>query len=184
LWALFWGLLTSLTIICFIRLVAFLITRGPPAFKRWQLCDAVARKGSRWSAVLAKQVDRIRLHHPETLAIYLSASSMEANIRPAQSLTAAFQPPDRGRADLGSKPKKPPVQRFAEAERITVIAEYVEVETGKGADALDRRPESRRRTGAGAKGKMPDPRRQARSAQPGRAFHQRIDGAPARIHCC
>ena len=31
--------------------------------------------------------------------------------------------------------------RIAEAENLTVIAEYVEVETGKGADALDRRPQ-------------------------------------------
>jgi len=33
------------------------------------------------------------------------------------------------------------VARFAEAEGLTVIAEYVESESGKGADALDRRPQ-------------------------------------------
>jgi DNA invertase Pin-like site-specific DNA recombinase len=32
------------------------------------------------------------------------------------------------------------VTRFAEAENIQIIAEYVEAETGKGADTLDRRP--------------------------------------------
>jgi DNA invertase Pin-like site-specific DNA recombinase len=32
------------------------------------------------------------------------------------------------------------VTRFAEAEGITIIREFVEAETGKGADALDRRP--------------------------------------------
>jgi len=31
------------------------------------------------------------------------------------------------------------VERFAEAEQLTIIAQYVEAETGKGADALDRR---------------------------------------------
>src|SRR5436190_10774912 len=31
--------------------------------------------------------------------------------------------------------------RFSEAEQITIMAEYVEAETGKGADALDRRPQ-------------------------------------------
>ena len=31
--------------------------------------------------------------------------------------------------------QKAAVQRFAEAEGITLIAEYVEIETGKGADA-------------------------------------------------
>jgi len=38
-------------------------------------------------------------------------------------------------------PQRAGVQRFAEAERITIIAEYVEAESGKGADALDRRPQ-------------------------------------------
>jgi len=33
------------------------------------------------------------------------------------------------------------VTRFAEAEQLTIIAEFVEAETGKGADALDRRPQ-------------------------------------------
>jgi DNA invertase Pin-like site-specific DNA recombinase len=33
------------------------------------------------------------------------------------------------------------VTRFAEAENLTLIGEYVEAETGKGADALDRRPQ-------------------------------------------
>jgi DNA invertase Pin-like site-specific DNA recombinase len=33
------------------------------------------------------------------------------------------------------------VARFAGAERLTIVAEFVEIETGKGADALDRRPQ-------------------------------------------
>jgi DNA invertase Pin-like site-specific DNA recombinase len=33
------------------------------------------------------------------------------------------------------------MSRFAEAEGLKIIAEYVEAETGKGADALDRRPQ-------------------------------------------
>ena len=33
------------------------------------------------------------------------------------------------------------LSRFAEAEGITILQEYTEVETGKGADALDRRPQ-------------------------------------------
>jgi DNA invertase Pin-like site-specific DNA recombinase len=33
------------------------------------------------------------------------------------------------------------VVRFAEAERLTIVNEFVEIETGKGADALDRRPQ-------------------------------------------
>ena len=45
------------------------------------------------------------------------------------------------RSGLGIEAQRATVQRFAEAEHIQIIAEYVEAETGKGADALDRRPQ-------------------------------------------
>jgi len=45
------------------------------------------------------------------------------------------------RSGLGIEAQRGTVQRFAEAEGLTIIAEYVEAETGKGADALDRRPQ-------------------------------------------
>jgi DNA invertase Pin-like site-specific DNA recombinase len=45
------------------------------------------------------------------------------------------------RSGLGIGAQRAAIQRFAEAERMTIIAEYVEAETGKGADALDRRPQ-------------------------------------------
>ena len=45
------------------------------------------------------------------------------------------------RSGLGIEAQRATVQRFAEAEQITIIAEFVEAETGKGADALDRRPQ-------------------------------------------
>jgi DNA invertase Pin-like site-specific DNA recombinase len=47
----------------------------------------------------------------------------------------------QGKSGLGIEAQKAAVQRFAEAEGIEVIGEHVEIETGKGADALDRRPE-------------------------------------------
>src|SRR5215472_14938556 len=47
----------------------------------------------------------------------------------------------QGKSGLGIEAQKAAIQRFAEAEGIEVVAEHVEVETGKGADALDRRPE-------------------------------------------
>jgi DNA invertase Pin-like site-specific DNA recombinase len=47
----------------------------------------------------------------------------------------------QGKSVLGIEAQKAAIQRFAEAEGVEVIAEDVEVETGKGADALDRRPE-------------------------------------------
>src|SRR3954454_1237253 len=45
------------------------------------------------------------------------------------------------RSGLGIEAQRATVTRFAEAESFTIIAEYVEAETGKGADALDRRPQ-------------------------------------------
>jgi DNA invertase Pin-like site-specific DNA recombinase len=45
------------------------------------------------------------------------------------------------RSGLGIEAQRAAVERFTEAENLTLIAEYVEAETGKGADALDRRPQ-------------------------------------------
>src|SRR4051812_43341279 len=45
------------------------------------------------------------------------------------------------RSGLGIEAQRAAVTRFAEVEGLKVIVEYVEAETGKGADALDRRPQ-------------------------------------------
>jgi DNA invertase Pin-like site-specific DNA recombinase len=45
------------------------------------------------------------------------------------------------RSGLGIEAQRATVARFAEAEQISIIAEFVEAESGKGADALDRRPQ-------------------------------------------
>src|SRR5215218_707220 len=45
------------------------------------------------------------------------------------------------RSGLGIEAQRTAVQRFAEGEGLRIAAEYVEAETGKGADALDRRPQ-------------------------------------------
>ena len=47
----------------------------------------------------------------------------------------------QGRSGLGAAAQREAIARFAEAEGYSIIAERVEVETGKGADAIDRRPE-------------------------------------------
>lgn len=44
------------------------------------------------------------------------------------------------RSGLGIEAQRAAVTRFSQAERLAIIGEYVEAETGKGADALDRRP--------------------------------------------
>jgi DNA invertase Pin-like site-specific DNA recombinase len=45
------------------------------------------------------------------------------------------------RSGLGIEAQRAAVTRFGEAEGITIVGEFVEAETGKGADALDRRPQ-------------------------------------------
>lgn len=47
----------------------------------------------------------------------------------------------QGTSGLGIEAQRAAVLAFAQAGGFTVVAEHVEVETGKGADALDRRPE-------------------------------------------
>jgi DNA invertase Pin-like site-specific DNA recombinase len=47
----------------------------------------------------------------------------------------------QGRSGLGIEAQREALSRFAESEGLDLLAEYVEVETGKGSDALDRRPQ-------------------------------------------
>src|SRR6266851_3025889 len=47
----------------------------------------------------------------------------------------------QGRSGLGIEAQRETLRHFAEAEGFEVVREFVEVETGKGADALDRRPQ-------------------------------------------
>src|ERR1700716_4207711 len=45
------------------------------------------------------------------------------------------------RSGLGIEAQRATVRQFAAAERLAIVAEFVEFESGKGADALDRRPQ-------------------------------------------
>jgi DNA invertase Pin-like site-specific DNA recombinase len=47
----------------------------------------------------------------------------------------------QGRSGLGLEAQRTAVERFAQGQGIAILAAYTEVETGKGADALDRRPQ-------------------------------------------
>jgi DNA invertase Pin-like site-specific DNA recombinase len=47
----------------------------------------------------------------------------------------------QGRSGLGIEAQRQTLAHFAQAEGFTVAREFVEVETGKGSDALDRRPQ-------------------------------------------
>lgn len=47
---------------------------------------------------------------------------------------------EQGRSGLGLEAQRAAIKAFAKRERITVTVWHTEIETGKGADALDRRP--------------------------------------------
>lgn len=61
----------------------------------------------------------------------------------------------QGRSGLGIEAQRAAVLRFAEAEGISIIGERTEIETGKGADALERRPELAAALGEARKAKCP-----------------------------
>ena len=88
----------------------------------------------------------------------------------------------QGRSGLGIEAQRAAVARFAEAEGFILIAEFVEAETGKGADALDRRPQLAAALAAG-KTEVSGHRRQARPALPRRGLHCRTHGAAGAVHC-
>ena len=46
----------------------------------------------------------------------------------------------QGKSGLGLDAQREAIARFAQAEGLQIIDKYTEIETGKGADALDRRP--------------------------------------------
>jgi len=46
----------------------------------------------------------------------------------------------QGRSGLGLEAQREALARFADAEGLKIVSEFVEVETGKGSDALERRP--------------------------------------------
>src|SRR5215211_1011567 len=59
------------------------------------------------------------------------------------------------RSGLGIEAQRTAVHGFAEAEGLEIVSEYVETETGKGADALDRRPQLAAALAAARLGKCP-----------------------------
>jgi DNA invertase Pin-like site-specific DNA recombinase len=61
----------------------------------------------------------------------------------------------QARSGLGIEAQREAVRRFAETEGIIIIAEHVEVETGRGGDSLERRPELARALTQARKAKCP-----------------------------
>src|SRR6266852_2862738 len=75
-----------------------------------------------------------------------SYDSFTSDLRAANMASRAFNyirvsTTQQGRSGLGIEAQRHALQHFARTEGIELIGEFVEVETGKGADALDRRPQ-------------------------------------------
>src|SRR3954462_11374250 len=47
----------------------------------------------------------------------------------------------QGKSGLGIEAQRDALARFADGEGYSIVREFIEVETGKGADALERRPQ-------------------------------------------
>jgi DNA invertase Pin-like site-specific DNA recombinase len=61
----------------------------------------------------------------------------------------------QGKSGLGIESQREAIARFAAAERLEVLTEFVEVETGKGNDALSRRPKLAEALAKARKAKAP-----------------------------
>ena len=85
------------------------------------------------------------------------------------------------RSGLGLDAQRAAIQRFTEAESLSIITEFVEAETGKGADALERRPKL---AAALARPKREVQRSccQARPPVPRCCLRCRPDGAKGAVH--
>ena len=61
----------------------------------------------------------------------------------------------QGRSGLGIEAQRQSLRQFAKAEGLELVREFVEVETGKGSDALDRRPQLKAALAAAKRLKCP-----------------------------
>ena len=69
---------------------------------------------------------------------------------------------DPGPLRLGLEAQRAAVQAFAKAEGFDIVDSFTEVETGKGSDALDRRPRTEGGFEGGQEAQVPGGGRQAR----------------------
>ena len=61
----------------------------------------------------------------------------------------------QGKSGLGMEAQREAIARFCQGQGLDVLAEFAEVETGKGSDALDRRPQLKAALAAARRAKCP-----------------------------
>jgi hypothetical protein len=64
-----------------------------------------------------------------------------ANDKGNEAAQAGVSTTQQGKSGLGIEAQRAAISRFCEAEGYDIEAEHIEVETGKGSDALERRPQ-------------------------------------------
>ena len=113
------------------------------------MCSSVAlavRLTALDSQLLAKMERQLRAWCVRAL-VYLG--------KPARSAYLTDATGKQGKSGLGIEAQRDAIARFAATEGLTILAEFVEIETGKGADALDRRPQLAAALAAARKAKSP-----------------------------
>ena len=88
----------------------------------------------------------------------------------------------QGRSGLGIEAQREAIARFASAHGFEVAGEFVELESGKGADALELRPQLRQALGEAKRAQMCCCRSEAGPIVARRRFYRRSDGAEGRVH--
>jgi DNA invertase Pin-like site-specific DNA recombinase len=88
----------------------------------------------------------------------------------------------QGKSGLGIEAQRAAIAAFVAAEGMTILSEHVEVETGKGADALDRRPVLAAALAAARKVKVPIIVAKLDRLSRDVAFHLRAHGAQGAVH--
>src|SRR6188472_446595 len=83
----------------------------------------------------------------------MSKCPAEAVVRPQLIAYYRVSTAKQGQSGLGLAGQRRAVVAFAEAEGFEILAEFTEVETGKGSDALERRPQLRAALKAAKKAK-------------------------------
>jgi DNA invertase Pin-like site-specific DNA recombinase len=81
----------------------------------------------------------------------------------------------QGKSGLGIEAQKQALERFASAEGFELGSVYTEIETGKGSDALDRRPQLRAALAEARRQRCPVAVAKLRPSEPRRSFYKRPD---------
>ena len=99
-------------------------------------------RGSKSSRPAATcQIPSAWRNSPEASAESASAAAIAARARHRRCCLPSRLHLSTGSLRVRTEAQRENIARFAAAEGYEVISEYVEVETGKGADALERRPQ-------------------------------------------